>query len=165
MGRQIEGDGQTFLTCSKVTAVKGIAVFGSRKARILTDGPRPLRVHGRIGAANIRRKAGVAIKMLKARNIIGRVSGFNVYTFRRGPSFACARDRLGRAKADFGKVRMAHDFAPLTLAVLKAELSLSSGCRVTPNIGSALSARALAAALMRALNGSILSIPPSASMC
>ena len=76
--REVESDGEALLTRRKVTAIKGIAIFCRRETCILTDGPWALRVHGRVGAANIGRNAGIGVQVIEAVYIRSFIKGFDV---------------------------------------------------------------------------------------
>ena len=67
MGGEIEGDRQAFLTGGEIAPVKGVEILGRGKAGILADGPRLGDVHGRVGAAQKRRDAGIGIEAIEAR--------------------------------------------------------------------------------------------------
>jgi hypothetical protein len=78
---EIEGNGKTLLSCGEIAAVKGIGVFSRRKACILPNSPRALHIHGRVGAANVRREAGMRIEIIEARYVRRIIGGFDVDAF------------------------------------------------------------------------------------
>ena len=70
MGREIERDREAFLPGREVAAIEGVAVLRGREARILPHGPRLRDVHGRVGAAQIRRDARIGVEEVEALHVV-----------------------------------------------------------------------------------------------
>src|SRR5690606_38951270 len=51
MSREVKSNRESALTCSKISAVKGVAFFRSRITRVLSNRPRPQCVHRCVWAA------------------------------------------------------------------------------------------------------------------
>ena len=75
VGGEIEGHRQALLTGRQVAAIEGVRGFGRGEAGILPDGPGLGRVHGRIGAAQERRQAGIGSDRIEAGPVRGAVGG------------------------------------------------------------------------------------------
>ena len=63
VGGEIESDRQAFLAAGEIAAVEGVGSSAVGEAGILPDGPRLGDVHGRVGAAQERRDAGIAVEV------------------------------------------------------------------------------------------------------
>src|SRR5690606_40485471 len=87
VGGEVEGDGEALLPSREVAAIEGVRLLGRGEARVLTDGPRLGDVHGRVGAAQIRRNARQAVNEVEAGDVLGRVGWFDYDTLR------CVPDR------------------------------------------------------------------------
>ena len=111
MGREIEGDREALLAGGEIAPVEGVGIFRRGEAGILPDGPRLGDIHGRVGAAQIRRDAGIAVEGLDAVEIGGAVMAFDRNGFRRLPRCGGA----GRSGSYVGKsqLRKVRDLAHL----------------------------------------------------
>ena len=67
MGREIERDRQTLLARREIAPVEGVRILGRREPGILAHGPGLVDVHGRVGAAQIRRDARIGVEKIDAR--------------------------------------------------------------------------------------------------
>ena len=67
MGGEIEGDREALLPGGEIAAVEGVGIFRRGEAGILPDGPGLRDVHGRVGAAQIGRDAGIGVEEVEAR--------------------------------------------------------------------------------------------------
>ena len=65
MGGEIEGDRQALLAGGKIAPVEGVGILGGGEAGILPDRPRLGDIHGRVGAAQIRRDAGIGVERVE----------------------------------------------------------------------------------------------------
>ena len=63
VGGEIEGDREAFLAGGEIAAVEGVGILRRGEAGILPDGPWLGDVHGRVGAAQERRDAGIAVEV------------------------------------------------------------------------------------------------------
>ena len=70
VGRQVERHRQPSLAGCQVAPVEGVGVLGGGESRVLADRPRLVGVHGRIGAAQVRREAGVAVEIGATRSAV-----------------------------------------------------------------------------------------------
>ena len=66
MGGEIEGDRETLLPGGEIAAVEGVGILGRGEPGILPNGPRLGDVHGRVGTAQERRDAGIAVEAIEA---------------------------------------------------------------------------------------------------
>ena len=82
MGREIEGDRETLLPGGEIAAIEGVRFLRGGKAGILPDRPRLGDVHGRIGAAQVRRDAREAIEKIERSGVVRPVNRFHRDTFR-----------------------------------------------------------------------------------
>ena len=107
MGGEIEGDRQALLTGGEVAPVEGVGILGGGEAGILPDRPRLGDVHGRVGAAQIRRDAGIGIEAVEAGEVVGAVDALDREALRRQPrQAAAAAGRGGRiGEIDLREVR------------------------------------------------------------
>ena len=106
MGGEIEGDRKTFLTGGEVAPVEGIGIFGGGEAGILPDRPRLGHVHGRVGAAQVRRDARIAVETIEAVEGIGAIDASDRDSFRREPRSGRRRRReRGVGEVDLREVR------------------------------------------------------------
>src|SRR5262249_15047018 len=85
MGGEIEGNGQALLAGREIAAVEGVGILGGGEAGILPDGPGLSRVHGRVGAAQIRRDTGIGVEEIEPLEVVGRVGGLYRDAFRGEP--------------------------------------------------------------------------------
>src|SRR5690606_35901030 len=111
VGGQIEGDRQALLTGGQVAAIEGVGLFSGREARILADGPRRARIHGRIGPAHERSEARQAVDEVQPLDGPGAVGGLDRQTFGRGPRRALRPGAGGvevEVEGDLGEVRETH---------------------------------------------------------
>ena len=67
VGRQIERDREALLPAGEVAAVERVGILRGGEAGVLPDGPRLRHVHGRVGAAQVRRDAGIGVEEVDAR--------------------------------------------------------------------------------------------------
>ena len=88
VGGQIEGDRQALLAGGEVAAVEGVGILRRGEAGILPDGPRLGDVHGRVGAAQERRDAGIGVEEIEAGEVVGAVGRLHRDAFGREPGFA-----------------------------------------------------------------------------
>ena len=72
MRGEIEGDGNALLTGGEVAPVEGVGILGRREAGILAYGPGTLHIHGRVGAAQVRRQARQPVEEVEALAILRR---------------------------------------------------------------------------------------------
>ena len=63
VGGEIEGDREALLAAGEIAAVEGVGILRRGEAGILPDGPWLGDVHGRVGAAQERRDAGIAVEV------------------------------------------------------------------------------------------------------
>ena len=108
MGREIEGDRQTFLAGREVAAIEGVGVFGGGEARVLADRPGLRDIHGWIGTAHKGRDAGETIDEAEACKILRAIEIFDLDAFRASatPRFGLG-GRAAGAKAILVKSGMA----------------------------------------------------------
>ena len=66
VGGQVEGHRQALLPGGQVAPVEGVGLLGRGETGVLADGPRLVDVHGRIGAAQERHHARVAVQEVQA---------------------------------------------------------------------------------------------------
>ena len=128
VGRQVERDGQALLSARQVAAVERVGVLGGGEAGVLPDGPRLRHVHGRVGAAQVRRDAGIGVEEIDARKVVRAVGGLDRDAFRREPGFAgCGGRRSRECEINFGEVRNAgHRMAQGTFFRIFARCAISS---------------------------------------
>ena len=93
VGGEIEGDREALLSGGEVAAVEGVGVFGGGEAGVLPDRPGLGDIHGRVGAAQIRRDAGIAVEAGEAVQVVGAVGGFDRNAFGRQPGFCATAGR------------------------------------------------------------------------
>ena len=108
MGGEIEGDREALLPGGEIAPVEGVGILGRREAGILPDGPRLGDVHGRVGAAQERRDAGIAIEAVEAVEIGGAIGPLDRNAFGRLPrrGIAPAPGRALSAKSICAKFGM-----------------------------------------------------------
>ena len=106
MGSEVEGDRQALLTGGEVAPIERIGIFGGGEAGILPDRPWLGHVHGRVGPAQIRRDAGIAVETIETLEVIGAVGALDRQSLRRKPRRGRCRRRGGRiGKIDLREVR------------------------------------------------------------
>src|SRR4029079_6878824 len=113
MRRQIEGDREALLSGGEVAPVERIGILRGGESGVLPDGPWLRRVHGRVGAAQIRRDAGISVEAREAREVVRSVGRFDGNAFGRTPwRFAAGgRGHLHRSKLHRREIRdAAHRF-------------------------------------------------------
>ena len=88
MGGEVEGDRQAFLAGGEVAPVKGVRCLGGREAGILADRPGLPDMHGRVGAADERRRTGQAVEIGQAGEVALVVEALDRDAFRRRPGLA-----------------------------------------------------------------------------
>ena len=105
MGGEIEGDREALLSGGEIAPVEGVGILRRGEAGILPDGPRLGDVHGRVGAAQIRRDAGIAVDVGQAGEVARVVGAFDRDAFRRLPRRR-GRRALGRGvgEIELGKI-------------------------------------------------------------
>ena len=99
VGGEIEGDREALLPGGEVAAVEGVGILRRGEAGVLPDGPRLGDVHGRVGAAQIGRDAGIAVEAGEAVEIVRAVGGFDGDAFGREPGFGARRRMRHRRPA------------------------------------------------------------------
>ena len=109
MGGEIEGDRQALLAGREIAPVEGVGILRRREAGILADGPGLRDIHGRVGAAQIGRDAGIGVEEVEARRSSGAIDRLDRDAFGREPgfgarTFAGGADR-GKFKRDVGEIR------------------------------------------------------------
>src|SRR5690606_31316788 len=77
-------DRKPLLPRGQVATVEGVALFSGGKARVLTDGPRPPHVHGRVGTAHVGGDTGHRVDEADPLEIPLRVDREEIDAFRRG---------------------------------------------------------------------------------
>ena len=82
MGREVESHRQAALSGFEIVAEKGIGFFGGGETRILTQRPRPARVHGGARPAHEGRESRQLVAVFDVLEILGRVERLYVDTFR-----------------------------------------------------------------------------------
>ena len=100
MGSEIEGDRQALLAAGEIAAVEGVGILRRGEAGILPDGPRLGDVHGRVGAAQERRDAGIAVEVGNAGEVGCAVTAFDRDAFRGEPRGS----RSGAGSLHIGKI-------------------------------------------------------------
>src|SRR5258706_13815784 len=90
MGGEIECNRKALLPRREVASVKRVGIFRRGEARILPDGPGLVDIHGRIGAAQIRRDPRPGLEEVDALEIGLAVAGFYGDAFGREPRFGAA---------------------------------------------------------------------------
>ena len=94
MGGEIEGDREAFLSGGEIAPVEGVGIFRRGEAGILPDGPGLVDIHGRVGAAQIGRDAGIGVEEVDAGEIVRAVDRLHRNAFRRQPGLGgCRRTR------------------------------------------------------------------------
>ena len=93
MGGEIESDRQALLPGGEIAPVEGVGILGRGEAGILPDGPGLVHVHGRVGAAQIGRDAGIGVEEIEPGDIVLAIGGLHRDAFRRDP---VGRGRRGR---------------------------------------------------------------------
>ena len=119
VGGEIESDRQALLAAGEIAAVEGVGILGRREAGILPDGPRLGDVHGRVGAAQERRDAGIAVEVGNTGEVGCRVTALDRNAFGRQPGRS-RRGARGRriGKIDLRKIRnLAHRFTRCHLRI------------------------------------------------
>ena len=84
VGGEVEGDREALLARREVAPVEGVRILGRGEAGILPDRPRLVDVHGRVGAAQIRRQARIGVEEIEPGGAGGPEGGFPP-PFRGGP--------------------------------------------------------------------------------
>ena len=69
VGGEIESDGEALLTGGEIAPVEGVGIFGGGEAGILPDRPGLRCVHRGVGAAKVRRLAGIGVEEVEAGEI------------------------------------------------------------------------------------------------
>ena len=77
MGGEVERDRQTFLAGGEIAPVEGVGILRRREPGILPDGPRLRHIHGRVGAAQIGRKARPCVEEVDARDVAFAIGGLD----------------------------------------------------------------------------------------
>ena len=72
MGGEIEGDREALLPGREIAPVEGVGIFRRGEAGILPDGPGLGDIHGRVGAAQIGRDAGIGVEEVEALQVVRR---------------------------------------------------------------------------------------------
>ena len=85
VGGEIEGDRQALLSGGEVAPIEGVGILRRGEARILAHGPRLIDVHGRVGAAQIGRDAGIGVEEIDAGEIGFGIGGLHRDAFGRQP--------------------------------------------------------------------------------
>ena len=98
MGGEIEGDGEPHLARREILAIEGVGFLRRREARILADGPGPVRIHRGPRAAQVRRESGEAVEVFDAFEIGGGIEGFDRNSLGRGPG-----ERIGRPARELAR--------------------------------------------------------------
>ena len=85
VGGEIEGDRKALLPGREIAPVERVRILGGGEAGILPDGPRLSHIHGRVGAAQIRRDAGIGVEEIEPGEIVRAVDRLHRDAFRRQP--------------------------------------------------------------------------------
>jgi len=99
---EIEGDRKSFLSGGEIAPVEGVGILGRGEAGILPDGPGLGDVHGRVGAAQIGRDAGIGVEAIEPVEIGRVIDAVDRDAFGREPggdSAAAAAEAAGIAAA------------------------------------------------------------------
>ena len=91
MGGEVEGDREALLAGGEIAPVEGVGILGGGEAGVLPDRPRLGDVHGRVGAAQIRRDAGEAVEAGQAGDIVRAVGRLDGDAFGREPGLVAVR--------------------------------------------------------------------------
>ena len=135
VGGEVEGDGQALLPGRQVAAVEGVRFLRRREAGILPDRPGLLDVHGRVGAAQIGRRARPGVQIGKAGKVRLAIGAGDGDVLRRQPPglAGCRGGRRRLRPGDGGEIgNPAHAAAPLmrrcaAVSSLSAGVSFASG--------------------------------------
>jgi hypothetical protein len=120
VGGEIEGNRQALLAAGEIAAVEGVGILCSREAGILPDGPRLGDVHGRVGAAQERRDAGIAVEVIQSGEIARAVAALDRDAFRGEPG----RSRRGARSRRIGKIDL-RKIGNLAHRVIRSHLRIS----------------------------------------
>ena len=101
MGGEIEGDREALLPGGEIAPVEGVGILRRGEAGILPDGPGLRRVHGRVGAAQERRHAGIGVEEVEPGEIGLAVDRLHRDAFRRDPGRGRA---AGRRRPGVGEI-------------------------------------------------------------
>ena len=93
MGREIERDRKALLAGREIAPIERVGVLGRGEPGILAHGPRLRDVHGRVGAAQVGRDAGISVEEIEAGAVIRTVDRLDRNAFGREPG-ACGRPTL-----------------------------------------------------------------------
>src|SRR5262249_14451648 len=146
MGGEIEGDRQALLAGGEVAPVEGVGILRRGEAGILPDGPGLVDVHGRVGAAQIRRDARPGIEEVDVLEVSLAIGGLDRNAFRREPRFCGAGGRLGgdRLEGDVGEIRnAAHGRRSFNSIILLSQLERRSRSSLAAGPGSVVRVRKL----------------------
>ena len=107
MGGEVESDGHALLTGGEVAPVEGVGILGRGEAGILAHCPRPLHIHGGVGAAQVGRYTGQAVEEVETGEIVLPIDGLDRDAFRRRPggSVRSGRGYPRLLKVDLGEFR------------------------------------------------------------
>ncbi len=124
MGGEIESDREALLPGGEIAPVEGVGILRGGEAGILPDGPGLRRVHGRVGAAQVRRLAGIGVEEIEPGEIGFAIGGLHRDGFRRHPgrsrAIAGGNRRIG--EIDGGEVRELTHLTPrISWAACKVE--------------------------------------------
>ncbi len=89
--REVEGDADALAASFEVAAVERVRLLRRRKARVLADGPRALRVHRRLRPAQVWREARERVHVRQTGNVGRRVERLDRNPVRRVPGQAVHR--------------------------------------------------------------------------
>src|SRR5258708_9221053 len=90
VGGEIERNRKALLAGRKVAAVERVGIFRRGETGILPDGPGLVDIHGRVGAAQVRRDARPGIEEINALEIGFAIAGFYEDAFGREPRLGAA---------------------------------------------------------------------------
>ena len=112
MGGEIEGDRKALLAGRKIAPIEGVGILRRGEAGILPDRPWLGHVHGRVGAAQIGRDAGISVEPVQRSEIVGAIGALHRDALGREPGRGLRRSGEGRVgEMDLRKIRdSAHPF-------------------------------------------------------
>ena len=152
VGRQIEGDRQALLPAGEVAPVEGVRILRRREAGILADRPRPLDIHGRVGAAHERREARPGREEIEAGAVafvVARLDGDPFRRLRAAPSAASGGAAAGICQGMAAKSVI----APPPRKASARRMKRSGSARSAAPAGTATTPRQVAATVRRPGSG------------
>ena len=131
VGGEVEGDRQALLPGREVAPVEGVGVLGGGEAGVLADRPGLVDVHGRVGAAQIRRDAGIGVEKVEALDVVWAEDRLHRDALGRQPwgGSRCCRHGHCALERHIGKIWDVRHAAPFSCGRKKSNFAAISASR------------------------------------